>query len=349
MDKIRNFIWTVRNRYYKVNSSIRDNFKEVYNRFVETKAGAFLHKYLLRHLENSQFVKGALYLSPVLVLLGIFTFYPIINTMMIAFYKNYSPADGMMDGYTLENFTTVLKRPGFKQALQNTAIIVLVSVPISVIISLFIAVMLNSIKKMRAFFQTVFFLPYVTNVIAIGLVFSLMFNSQYGLINKLLEMVGLSPVHWQDANATYWSAMATLLIYTVWKSLAFKIMVFTAGLSNIDKQFYDAAKVDGTPKWRVFTRITVPLLSPMIAYVTITSFIGAFKAYTTVVSLFGETGVTAGGKDMRTIVFYVYEYIGEALQPGELSKGAAASLILFGIILLFTVFQLYISKKRVHY
>lgn len=350
-----NFVWWFRNKY----NQFKDKVKDMYESFTKTKVGAPIHKYFLKYIGmglKSNFFRGMLYLSPALILLLIFSIYPIFNSILVAFYKNYIPIaeDGYAyrdAGLTLDNFKVILNQPGFITAIKNTAIIVFVSVPLSVIISLFIAVMLNSIKPLKSFFQTVFFLPYVTNTIAIGLVFSYMFHFDYGLINNFLDLIGLSPVHWKDSGATYLSAMSTLLIYTVWGSLAFKILVFTAGLQNIDKQYYDAAKVDGTPKWRVFRRITVPLLSPMIAYVSITSLIGGFKTYTTVVALYGESGRTANLIDLRTIVFYVYEYIsgGNHLNEGYLSRGAAASLILFGIILLFTVIQLYISKKRVHF
>jgi len=340
--------------------------KNGYVKFTKTKVGGFLHKYIfhpvayffnrfvfrpLGQVFNRNFFHAMIYLLPALILLCIFTFYPIINSIILAFYKNYTPVDKMFDGYTLDNFRDIIARPGFVAALRNTAIIVFISVPISVIISLFVAVMLNSIKRLKSFFQTIFFLPYVTNTIAIGLVFSYMFDYRYGLINKALKVLGIAAIHWKDAQASYFNAMTTLMIYIIWGSLAFKILVFTAGLQNIDKQYYDAAKVDGTTRWRIFRRITVPLLSPMIAYITITSLIGSFKTYTTVVAIYGEEGRTAGGKDLRTIVFYVYDYImgGKALNPGELSRGAAASLILFGIILVFTLIQLYVSKKRVHY
>lgn len=347
-----NFIWWFRNKY----NLLKEKVANGYESFTETKVGGPIHKYFLRYIGiivRSNTFRGLLYLSPALVLLIIFSIYPIFNSILIAFYENYVPVgeNAGIDGYTLENFKVIIGQPGFIDAIKNTAVIVFVSVPLSVIISLFIAVMLNSIKPLKSFFQTVFFLPYVTNTIAIGLVFSYMFHYDYGLINRVLDLIGLSPVAWKNGDATYLTAMTTLLIYTIWGSLAFKILVFTAGLQNIDKQYYDAAKVDATPKWRVFRRITVPLLSPMIAYVSITSLIGGFKTYTTVVALYGESGRTHGGVDLRTIVFYVYEYIqgGNTLDEGELSRGAAASLILFGIILVFTLIQLYISKKRVHY
>ena len=353
--------WNVRNIYLKVRDTVRDGIAGAYGRFTKTTVGHYIHHYFLKWIGRglrSKTFQGYWYLLPALILLVIFTFYPILNSFILSVLKNYLPWDASdpinpgpkFDGFTFEYFRVILK-PSFQQAIKNTAVVVFISVPVAIVIALFIAVMLNSIPKLRSFFQTVFFLPYVTNTIAIGLVFSYMFNYRYGIVNKAIQFFGGKPIHWTDSGASYWTAMFVLLVYTIWNSLAFKILVFTAGLANIDKQYYDAARVDGASRWRIFTRITVPLLSPIIAYVTITSFIGGFKTYTSVVALYGETGQTAGGIDLRTIVFYIYEYImdGQATTPGSLSQGAATSLILFAIILFFTLIQLYVSKKRVHY
>lgn len=349
-DGLSSFTWELRNK----KNHLKDKISKRYEQFTKTSFGGGLHKFIFEPLgkvKKNNFIKGLLYLSPALILLIIFTFYPIINTFILSIYENYNIKTNEIDGITLDNFKVVIKNPYFLDIVRNTMIIVFVSVPISVVISLFIAVMLNSIKRLRSFFQTIFFLPYVTNSIAIGIVFSYMFNYQYGIINKVIEALGGDPIHWLDPKASWGMAMTTLLIYIIWGSLAFKILVFTAGLQNIDKQYYDAAKVDGASRWRTFTKITVPLLSPTIAYITITSLIGAFKTYTSVVGLVGERGETSGGKDLRTFVFFVYENItgGDVLSDGTISVGAAASIILFGIILFFTLIQLYISKKRVHY
>ena len=305
-------------------------------------------------LEKQSNLKAWLYLLPAMALLLVFTFYPLFNAFYIAFLQDYQYMTGTATGYTLiGNFIDVVKNVNFKTAMKNTSIIVFVSVPISVMVALFISVSLNSIKKLQGLFQTIFFLPYVTNAIAIGMAFAFIFHQDYGLLNMVLGLFGVDPaINWLGLGASWNTAMFALLVYTVWGGLAFKIMVFLAGLQNIDKQYYDAARVDSTPKWRVFSRITVPLLSPMIAYITITSFIGAFKAYRTIIGMFGPTLRPPGAlsKDsLITIVGLVYDSLAQSDVTGKISQAAAASIILFLITLTFTGVQVYISKKRVHY
>ncbi|MCK5387693.1 MAG: sugar ABC transporter permease [Candidatus Izimaplasma sp.] len=304
-------------------------------------------------LEKQSNLKAWLYLLPAMALLLVFTFYPLFNAFYLAFLRDYSYLNGTAEGYTLfGNFIDVIQGANFRIAMKNTSIIVFISVPISVMVALLISVALNSIKKLQGMFQTIFFLPYVTNAIAIGMAFAFIFHQDYGLFNLILGVFGIDPVNWVGLGASWNTAMFALLVYTVWGGLAFKIMVFLAGLQNIDKQYYDAARVDSTPKWRVFSRITVPLLSPMIAYITITSFIGAFKAYRTIIGMFGPTLRPPGtlSKDsLITIVGLVYDSIAQADAVGKISQAAAASIILFLITLSFTGVQMIISKKRVHY
>ena len=304
-------------------------------------------------LEKKSNFRAWLYMAPALLLLTVFTFYPLINAFYLAFLRDFSYLDRTATGFTLfGNFIEVVKDRNFGIAMKNTAVIVFISVPISVMVALFISVALNSIKKLQSIFQTVFFLPYVTNAIAVGMAFAFIFHADYGLFNMILGVFGVEPVNWIGAGASWNTAMFALLIYTVWGGLAFKIMVFLSGLQSIDKQYYDAARVDATPKWRVFSKITVPLLSPMIAYITITSFIGAFKAYRTIVGMFGPTLRPPGtlSKDsLITIVGLVYDAIGSADQVGAISEAAATSIILFLITLAFTGVQMYVSKRRVHF
>ena len=304
-------------------------------------------------LEKQSNLKAWLYLLPAMALLLVFTFYPLFNAFYLAFLRDYSYLNRSAAGYTLfGNFLDVIQDVNFKTAMKNTSIIVFVSVPISVMVALFVSVALNSIKKLQGVFQTIFFLPYVTNAIAIGMAFAFIFHQDYGLFNMFLGIFGIDPVNWVGLGASWSTAMFALLVYTVWGGLAFKIMVFLSGLQSIDKQYYDAARVDSTPKWRVLSRITVPLLSPMIAYITITSFIGAFKAYRTIIGMFGPTLRPPGtlSKDsLITIVGLVYDSIAQADAVGKISQAAAASIILFLITLSFTGIQMVISKKRVHY
>jgi len=309
-------------------------------------------------LERESNVKAWLYLAPAMLLLLVFTLYPLVNAFVLVFLENYNMLTGEITGFTFfGNFKEILTDRMFLTALKNTSYIVFFSVPISVIVALLISVFLNSIKKFQLVFQTIFFLPYVTNAIAVGMAFAFIFNKEYGLFNMVLGWfgapVGADAISWVNAGATWGRAMFALLVYTVWGGLAFKIMVFLSGLQSIDKQYYDAARIDSTPRWRVFSRITVPLLSPMIMYITITSFIGAFKAYRTIIGMFGPTLAPPGSlsKDsLITLVGLVYEEVNNiTVIPGAASRAAAAAIILFAITLVFTGLQVMVGKKRVHY
>lgn len=304
-------------------------------------------------LERESNLKAWLYLAPAMLLLAVFTFYPLFNAFLLVFLKDYNFYTGHAEGFTLiDNFRNVIQDPNFALAMKNTGIIVFVSVPISVMVALLISVALNSITKFQKLLQTVFFLPYVTNAIAIGMAFAFIFHTNYGLLNTMLGWIGINPVNWVGMNASRYTAMFALLVYTVWGGLAFKIMVFLSGLQSIDKQYYDAAKIDSTPRGRVFSKITVPLLSPMIAYITITSFIGAFKAYRTIIGMFGTSLRPPGtlAKDsLITIVGLVYDSLAHADATGQMSEAAAASIILFAITLIFTLVQMQINKRRVHF
>lgn len=295
--------------------------------------------------------KGWLYLAPVLILIAVFLIYPLINTIFIAFTKNYVYATGEFDGLTFENFSYVLGlTPNSKGAYEknfvnfaipNTFLIVAVTVPLSTLIALIISVALNSIKWFQKILQTIFFLPYVTNAIAVGMVFSVIFDDQ-GVINYLF---GLGDHIWiYGANPQ--TAMIPLCLYIIWSSIPFKILIFLSGLQGIDKQYYQAAQIDSCSHSKVLWRITVPLLSPQILYILITSFIGAFKEYTSVVGLFNGPGTlgTSGDPNMETIVFYIYDNLST-----NTSAAAAAAVILFVIILVFTGLQFLASKRRVHY
>ena len=247
-------------------------------------------------VDSKQQWKAWLYLSPAIVLLLVFTVYPIFNTVRMAFLENYSglkAAAGQTFEFGLGNFVKVMEYKRFLQCLKNTVLLCVLTVPISTILALLIAVALNSIKWLQKGLQTIFFLPYVTNSIAIGMVFAAMFNIvgafygtenelivTAGIINNVIEFFGGKPVNWINYGSTYEMNMFVMVVYIVWNALPFKILVLLGGLQSINKQYYDAAKVDGTPRRRVFTHITVPLLSPMLAYVIITGFIGGFKEYT---------------------------------------------------------------------
>jgi len=314
-------------------------------------------------VDNKQQWKAWLYLSPAIVLLLIFTVWPIINTVMIAFQNGYGgikAAGGATFEVGIENFQKVIDNNGFQRSLKTTVLLCVLTVPLSTILALLIAVALNSIKFLQKGLQTIFFLPYVTNSIAIGMVFAAMFNivgsffgtqnelvETAGIVNNVIEFFGGKRVNWINSGSTYEANLTVLVIYIVWNALPFKILVLLGGLQSINRQYYDAAKVDGTPRRRVFSKITVPLLSPMIAYVVITGFIGGFKEYSSIVGIFGEDMAPAGGKrgTLNTMVGLVYD----SLERDMEGRASAAALILFGIILVVTLINGWVSKKRVHF
>jgi multiple sugar transport system permease protein len=291
--------------------------------------------------------KAWLYLAPVLILLVVFLLYPLINTIFIAFLDNYSYIDGSFDGVTLNNFGVIFGLSTYngatetnftRYAIPNTFLIVFITVPVSTLIALLISVGLNKIKFLQKALQTIFFLPYVTNAIAIGMVFSVMFD-QNGIINTLFN----STTKW-IYGADRLHAYVPLCLYIIWSSLPFKILIFLSGLQGIDKQYYNAAKMDGASSNKILWKITVPMMSPQILYILVTSFIGAFKEYTSIVGLFNMQGTSAGSYNMYTIVYYIYDNLST-----HTSFAAAAAVFLFVVILVFTFIQLYVSKKRVYY
>ena len=313
-------------------------------------------------VDSKQQWKAWLYLSPALILLLVFTVWPIINTVRMAFLENYRGLEAL-NGVTFQvgigNFVKVIKYKKFLTCLKNTVLLCVLTVPLSTILALLIAVALNSIRFLQKGLQTIFFLPYVTNSIAIGMVFAAMFNivgSFYGtenqivvtagIINNLLGVFGMEPVNWINAGSTYAANITVMVVYIVWNALPFKILILLGGLQSIGKQYYDAAKVDGTPRRRVFTRITVPLLSPMLAYVVITGFIGGFKEYSSIVGIFGENmGPPDDPGRLNTMVGFIYD----ALSGNNQGRASAAALILFAIILVVTMINSAVSKKSVHY
>ena len=301
-------------------------------------------------VDNKQQWKAWLYLSPAIVLLLVFTVWPIFNTLRMAFLNDYGSM-AEMGGITFE-----FGIENFLQCLKNTVILCVVTVPVSTILALLIAVALNSIKPLQKTLQTIFFLPYVTNSIAIGMVFAAMFNivglkstgvaETWGIINNVIMFFGGEPSNWINAGSPYWANRVVMIVYIVWNALPFKILVLLGGLQSINKQYYDAAKVDGTPRRRVFTKITVPLLSPMIAYVVITGFIGGFKEYSSIIGIFGDKmGPADDAGRLNTIVGFVYD----SLERDRQGRASAAALILFAIILVVTMINNQVSKKRIHY
>ena len=303
--------------------------------------------------------KAWLYLLPAIVILLIFTVWPIINTVRISFLNDYgtlSSVGGKKFSFGIDNYKNVVEYSGFINCLSNTLLLCVLTVPISTMLALIIAVALNSIKFIRRTMQTIFFLPYVTNSIAIGMVFMAMFSMiglkvdgepmSIGIRNSVIEAFGGTRINWVNAGSSKVANMTVLIIYIVWNALPFKILVLLGGLQSVNKQYYEAAKVDGTSRFRTFWRITVPMLSPMIAYVVITGFIGGFKEYSSIVGIFGENmGPVGDAGSLNTMVGFIYDNINTDRQ----GRASAAALILFLIIFAVTMVNMYVSKKKVHY
>ena len=290
-------------------------------------------------------LKAWLYLLPAIIFIGAFMVYPLIDVFIYSFEEGYNSASQTYFGVGTYNYAYVLRDPYFLQAVKNTLILVFITVPISTALSLLISVALSSIKKLRKAFQTVFFLPYVTNTLAVGMVFMILFKkTPYtdGLVNLVLSWFGQGPVDF--IAGPYWAKMLVLCIYTIWIVMPFKILVLTSSLASVNEDYYNAARIDGTTRTRIFFKITLPMISPMLFYLVITGFIGAFKAYSDAVAIFG-TNLNAS--EMNTIVGFVYDMLyGDG--GGYPSYASAAAIILFVIVLTITCINLMVRKRHVY-
>ena len=288
-------------------------------------------------------MKGWLYLLPAILFLGAFMVYPLFDVMVYSVEEGYNSASQSFYGYGIYNFRYVLRDPYFLQAIKNTFLIVVITVPLSTLLALLISLALSSITKLKEVFQTIYFLPYVTNTLAVGLVFMILFKKtpySDGMVNALIRFFGGSSVDFIEGP--YWAKMMVMCIYTIWIVLPFKILILTSAIASVNPVYYKAAKVDGTTAFRTFYKITLPMISPMIFYLVITGFIGAFKAYSDEVAIFG-TDLNAAG--MNTIVGYIYDML-YGNSGGYPSYASAAALILFVIVLTITCINLMISSTN---
>lgn len=291
-------------------------------------------------------LKGWLYLLPAFLFLGAFMIYPLIDVFVYSFEEGYNFASQSFYDVGGYNYSYVLHDPYFLQAVKNTVLLVIITVPLSTGLALLISVGLSSIRPLRNLFQTVYFLPYVTNTLAVGLVFMILFKKtpySDGLVNLLINIFGGDSVDFIEGS--YWAKMFVLCFYTIWVVLPFKILILTSALASVNRVYYNAARVDGTSGFRIFRKITLPMISPMIFYLIVTGFIGAFKAYSDAVALFG-TNLNAAG--MNTIVGYVYDML-YGNSGGYPSYASAAAIILFAIVLTITCINLLVSRKHVYY
>ena len=296
-------------------------------------------------MENNN-KKAWLYLMPAILFLGIFMVYPLVDVFVYSFEEGYNFASQTYYGVGTYNYSYVLHDPYFLQAVKNTFLLVVITVPLSTGIALLISALLVSIRPLRDLLQTIYFLPYVTNTLAVGLVFMILFKKTAysdGFINVLIQVFGGKGVDFIEGP--YWAKMFVLCFYTIWVVMPFKILILTSALASVNQDYYNAAMVDGTRRGRIFRRITMPLISPSIFYLIITGFIGAFKAYSDAVALFG-TNLNAA--EMNTIVGYVYDML-YGNSGGYPSYASAAAILLFLIVMTITCINLMVSKKNVVY
>ncbi|MBE6595590.1 MAG: sugar ABC transporter permease [Ruminococcaceae bacterium] len=288
-------------------------------------------------------LKAWLYLLPALLFLAVFMLYPLVDVLIYSFEEGYNSASQSYTGIGFYNYSYILRDPYFLQALKNTLILVFITVPISTALALLLSVALNSIKPLRRLFQTVYFLPYVTNTLAVGMVFMILFQKTpytNGLVNLIIGLFGVAPIDFIDGP--YAAKMLVLCIYTIWVVMPFKVLVLTGALASVREDYYSAARVDGTSRFRIFRRITLPMIAPMLFYLVITGFIGAFKAYSDAVAIFG-TDLNAA--EMNTIVGYIYDRLyGDG--GGYPSYASAAAIVLFLIVLTITAINLLIRRKK---
>lgn len=289
-------------------------------------------KKLKYRAENSP--QAWLFLLPALIIIGIFNVLPLIKTFIMSMQKG-TLNNLQFNGF--KNFQVVLQDPKFHDAIGNTALFAFIVVPVGLIISMFIAITIFEKIKHKSLFETIFFIPYLTSVIAVGIVFRFLFNGEYGFINYLLSFINVGPINFlDDPNMS----MTTLILFGIWSGLAFNIIILLSGLRTIDDNYYKVADMFGATKMEQFFKITLPQLIPTITFLLMMNFINAFKVYAQVFSLFnGKAGIA---NSATTGVFYIFNKFYVEYRYGQ---GMAAAVILFVLILLFTLIQNYVLKR----
>lgn len=287
------------------------------------------------------FIEPVLFLAPFLVGLIIFTVYPFINVILISFKEDYNVLTGGFSGIGFQNYSDVIADPNFLNGLRNTFLYVILVVPIATVLSLLIATMLNSNIKLKGLFQTCYFLPMVTSITAVGLVWKWLYNYDYGLINYLLSLFGIDAVNWLN-DPRY--NLPALIIYGIWNMIPFTTILLLAGFQNVNPQYYTAARVDGAKDVRIFFRITLPLLAPTIGLTLIVNMISASKVFSELFPLFN--GKPGSAYSLYTVVYYLYDafYV-----KWKLGRAASSAVILFVIVLILTMIQLFIQRKWKNY
>lgn len=294
-----------------------------------------------QRLSAKTLVEPGLYLAPFLIGLIIFTLYPFINVILISFKEDYNILSETSSGIGFQNYSAVMSDPNFLNGLKNTFLYVIFVVPIATVFSILIATMLNSNIKLKGLFQTCYFLPMVTSITAVGLVWKWLYNYDYGIINYLISLFGFSAINWLNDPAFN---LPALIIYGIWNMIPFTTILLLAGFQNVNPQYYTAARVDGAKGPRIFSRITLPLLAPTIGLTLIVNMISASKVFSELFPLFN--GKPGSAYSLYTVVYYLYDAF---FVKWKLGYAAACAVILFVIVLILTLVQLFIQRKWKNY
>jgi len=280
-----------------------------------------------------------LFLTPALIVLGVFFLLPVLGALALSFtdYDLYALADPHNVRFVgLHNYWALLHQPAFWAALGHTVYFVAVGVPLSMTVSLGAALLLNSpLARARAFFRTALFAPVVTTVVAVAIVWRYLFNTKYGVVNALLEWLGLHPVDW--LGDPHW-AMPTIILFAVWKNFGYNMIIFMAGLQAIPAELYEAARMDGASPWRQLRHITLPLLQPTLLMVAILTVSGYFQ-------LFAEPYVITEGGPLQSTVSVLYLMYDEGFTWWNLGSASAVAFALFVVMFIVTALMLRLSRR----
>ena len=281
--------------------------------------------------------KGYVYLAPFLLSVIVFTVYPIINVFLTSFKQDYNALTGAYDAVGFENYAAVIADPYFREAVLNTVLYVVIVVPVSTVLAVFFANLINKKLRFNGLFQTAYFLPLVTSTTAVGLAWKWMYHADYGVINYLLSLFGVEKIGWLT-DVRY--GMAALVLYGIWSILPFTIIIVLSGMQGIDKKLSIAARVDGASSKRIFFRITLPLLMPTVGLVFVINIINTFKVFAELFPLFdGEPGVAY---TLYTVVYYIYDMF---YSKWHFDRACAAAILMLIILVIFTRIQSLIQKK----
>ncbi|PAV30764.1 sugar ABC transporter permease [Virgibacillus profundi] len=289
--------------------------------------------------KKSEIIWGYILIAPAFAILLIFHILPALSSFWFALTEwNGMTAPSFIG---LENYINMFKDEQFMQSVVNTTIFTAGSVSLSVIVAVFFAVQLNKKIRARAFYRSVYFLPFVIMLVAVGTTFSWVFNSQFGLVNQILGFFGLPTPSWITNPELL---MTTMILADVWHKLGYNLVILLAGLQSIPRTFYEAADIDGANSFQKFWTVTLPLLSPSLFFVIIISLINSFKMFDLVFIMTGGNPILLEGTS--TMVYNIYE---QAFTYSYMGYASAQSILLFFIIMIATLIQFYLQKKWVHY